>query len=993
MIRRLRHLALGLSSIAVMALLLMSPAPGAAQETGSIAGVVTEQGTSRSLSGAQVDVPGLEVGTLTGSGGSYELSQVPVGTHSVRVTMLGYRAGTAEAVVVAGETTRLDFALQQQAIGLDQIVVTGTVGGAQRRSLGTVLGTVDVADQIEVSPAQNVQELLGGRIADVVVMPGSGNVGTGSATRIRGVSSLTLSNEPLIYIDGVRVNNSTTGGPSIRQGRQVNRLNDINPEDIESIEVIKGPAASTLYGTEASNGVIQIITKKGSAGSPTYNLSISQGATWLMDPSNRVPTVWGPDPDTGELMGVNLYEREANLGQAPFRTGHNQSYDLSIRGGTDQMRYFASVGWGQDNGIVDYNWKNQLSGRSNLSLIPNESWSVDFSLGYMQSETRFAQAAAGWGIWDQLVWGSPQRLNTRTRGMLRATPEVAGEIDSRSDVLRFTGGVNVAHSLTQWFRHRLTLGLDNTEDQSQILFPMNPAGSNYFFGSLSLGDKTAERRRQSFFTVDYSATVEWEANERLLLETSGGFQYYIKQFEDVAASGRFFPAPSVTEIAGAAQTFSSEESLENRTVGVFIQEQVSFDNRLFLTAAVRGDDNSAFGDTFDFVVYPKVSGSWVLSEEGFWSWAWVDQLRLRGAWGQSGQQPDVFAAVRLYEPATGPGDRSVISPSTFGNPDLKPEVGSELEFGFDASFLDERMSVEFTYFDRTTKDAIVQAPVAPSSGFPGSQFINLGEIRSWGASVGLRSRLLDTPNFTWALSTHLATNDNEVVSTGDLGDVILNARQRHREGYPVGAFFIQKVVSADLGPDGTAVNILCAGGAENNHQPVSCEQAPRVYLGTPTPTWEGSVSTDLTFFGDLRLFALVDFRGGHGVTNGDIEASHHTFRNSRAIHEETHPLLLAADQTGFRETSGLYDAGFAKLREVSITYTIPTTIVDRVGASRAQLNVGVRNLARLWRAQEDVFGHPIPDPEVRTPSANLSAYVQTVIPPTSTFTTSLRVTF
>lgn len=979
----------GLAWLLTVALLSIPQGQGVAQQ-GVVAGIVVDALTQRPLAGAQVVIAGTSLGGLSNAAGRFRIEGLP-GDQAITLTvvMLGYRTMSQEARV--GDTN-LRLQLSESAIELDALVVTGTAGGTLKRALGTTVAQVDAAEAVELSPATNLQQLLSGRVAGMAVLAGSGNVGSGSAMRVRGVSSITLANEPLIYIDGVRVNNDTQGGPNIRQGRQVNRLNDLNPEDIESIEVIKGPAAATLYGTEASNGVIQIITKRGRSGAPVFSATIKQGATWMMDPAGKVPTVYSTDPSTGQLLSVNLYENELAAGNAVFRTGHNQSYDMSVSGGTDIVRYFVSGEWGRNEGIVDYNWQDRLGARANVGITPSERFDIDANLGYVQSETRFAQAASGWGIWDQLVWGSPARLETRTRGFLRVTPEAAGEIDSRSEIARFTGGLRLTHRPTSWLNHRLQLGLDHLDEQNQILFPRHPDGSDYFFGSNSLGNKTAERNTDAFYTVDYAATASYAPTAELTLETSAGAQYYVKRFEDVAAQGRFFPAPSVTEISGAAQTFSSEESIENKTLGLYVQEQVGWQNRLFLTAAVRGDDNSAFGQSFDFVVYPKFSASWVVSEESFWNVDWVEQLKVRGAWGKAGQQPDVFAAVRLYNPTTGPGDASVATPNTIGNPDLKPEVGEEIEVGFDASVLDGRMSVAFSYYSQKTKDAIVAKQVAPSSGFSGTQFVNLGELKNWGYELNLDARLVERDEFTWGLGFTYGTNDNEVVSTGGLGTITLNTRQEHREGYPIAAYFAQRVVSADL-VDGEATNILCAGGPENNNQPVDCGEAPKVFLGVPTPTWEGAITTDLTFFRNFRLFALVDFMGGNTIANGDIEASHHTFRNSRAINERIDPVLIGADQTGNRIPNGLYDAGFAKLREVSATYTLPETLADRIGVSRATVSVSARNLATLWRAQDDIAGHPIPDPEVRTPASNLSGYVQTVLPPFSTFETSIRLTF
>jgi outer membrane receptor protein involved in Fe transport len=386
-------------------------------------------------------------------------------------------------------------------------------------------------------------------------------------------------------------------------------------------------------------------------------------------------------------------------------------------------------------------------------------------------------------------------------------------------------------------------------------------------------------------------------------------------------------------VGGAAVTTGFEDIIENKTFGLFVQQQFGYKNRLFLTGALRGDDNSAFGTNYDFVVYPKVSASWVLSDEPFWNLGPVSTLKLRGAYGRAGQQPDVFAAIRLYQPSTGPGDVSVLTPQAVGNPDLKPEQGHELELGFDAGLWNDRVGLALTYYRQRRTDAIVLRRVPPSTGFPGFQFVNLGEVKNQGFEAELNAQVLAGANLGWDFGLKFSTNSNEVVSLGGVPPIAFGSQQ-HREGFPVGAFFERRVISASLDATGQAVNILCdpgpAGGAG-----VPCATAPRVFFGTPTPKWEGAVSSTFTLFKNLQLYGLVDFRGGFMIEHGDIEAMHTAFRNSKAINERTDPILMAYDRLGIIPPVGFFNAGFAKLREVSATYTLPSRLVRSFRVSRA----------------------------------------------------------
>ncbi len=976
------------SVLAVLPRVAIAQEPGAGGRTAVVSGTVIASGSLRPLQGAQLQVAGTTTGTVTDANGRFRLAQLSGTSVSVVVRLIGYSPRTTTLRV--GDTgARVE--LTESVTTLDQVVTTGTPGATQVRAIGNAVSQVSAADVVQTAPVSDVQQLLNARVPGLTILPASGNVGTGGSVRVRGVASLSLSNEPILYIDGVRANNAPDAGPNIRQGRQANRLNDINPEDIESIEVIKGPAAATLYGTEASSGVIQIITKKGRSGAPAFDVAVKQGANWLKDAGSKVPTVYSRDA-TGLLTGINLYEVEKAAGRNPFQTGRSQSYVASLRGGTDLIRYFISGDVDHSGGIVSYNWLDKSSARANLSVVPSTKVTVNGNLGLTRSKTRFGQSAPGWDLWGNIVWGSPSRLSSPTRGFLRVTPEAAGEIETYSGVDRVTGGLQLQYNPFSWLASRLTAGTDIGDETNSILFPRNPAGSSYFFGALSLGQKSVERQRTAYNTLDYAATATFDLPGRLKQwssATSTGIQYYAKRVESVSAVGQQFPAPSVTTIGGAAVTTSGEDIIENKTAGFYVQEQVSRANRLFVTGAVRVDNNSAFGENFNAAIYPKLSGSWVVSEEPFWKLSALSSLKLRAAFGFAGKQPDVFAARRLYQPATGPGNISVLTPQAIGNADLKPEVGQELEVGFDAAVLQDLIGLNVTYFRQRTKDAIVARQVSPSIGFPGFQFVNVGEVSNRGLELASDIRLLERTNLAWRAGLSYATNANEIVRLGGLPPIVIGSGQENREGFPIAGFFAKRIVSSDL-VAGRAQNVKCEGTDGN---PTACATAPRVYWGTPTPTWQGAVNTSLTLWSNLRLYGLVDFRGGHMTAYGDVQAMHTTFRNSLAIHQGTDAILLAYDQLGLTDQTGYFDAGFAKLREISATYTLSPLLARRIGASSTSINVAGRNLATLWVAQQSIYGQNVPDAEVRTPAAGLSAYVQTVVPPLTQLIMTVRLSF
>jgi hypothetical protein len=370
---------------------------------------------------------------------------------------------------------------------------------------------------------------------------------------------------------------------------------------------------------------------------------------------------------------------------------------------------------------------------------------------------------------------------------------------------------------------------------------------------------------------------------------------------------------------------------------------------LFLTGALRKDDNSAFGANFNGALYPKVSGSWVISEEPFWHIGFIDALRLRAAYGQTGQQPSAFAAVRTYGSLPGETGSPGLATGESGNADLGPERGVEWETGLEASLFKGRIALEFNYYNSRTKDAIVGVPTVPSEGFIGTKFVNAGTITNRGIEAMLRARVLDGRNLSWDLTANISKNNNKVeeLAQGLEQINVLVDLVQHHVGYPAFSLFTRRVVSADIGADGIARNVLCDGGPENNNQPMPCSSAPRLFAGPGLPKVEGAVSSTLTLFKRLQLYALVDFKTGHVLWNQD-------YRDrclGNTCREKVFPLEVPATLAAAVQDPGtsaldwaVSDAGFAKLREVSASYILPTKWARVLGAARGSISVAGRNL-------------------------------------------------
>jgi TonB-dependent SusC/RagA subfamily outer membrane receptor len=991
------------------------PLASAGAQTGSVSGFVNDSLTGRPIADASVRAEGTSIASRTNPQGRFTLVGLTGTTVNLVVTHLGHQPVTRSATVGA---TNVAILLPRSTLRLDELVITGQAGNTEVRALGNVVGVVDMSSAQLVTPSKGVQEALSVSVPGLQVQRASGQLGTGGVTRIRGVSSLSLSSEPIIFIDGVRADN-TPGSNSIAftngGGDTPSRINDIDPNDIESIQVLKGPSAATLYGTEASNGVIQIITKRGSAGRPTWTAELRAGANWLPSPEDVYPGVWYKDA-SGNIQHLNLIENDEKRGfGSPFSTGKPVGGTGSVQGGTDVIRYFFSGSYDRDEGIVSYNWQNKLNGTANLSYLSGEKVKIDLSMGYSRSKTRSASATQP--MTTYLIWACPSNSCTAPglrpeddgRGYLAGvTPEAFTEIEGLDNVDRGRLGLTITNRPASWLNHRFTLGGDFTNDESSVYYPR---GSNANFG-FPQGLKLVASDGSSFITADYSATVTAHLGSRLTSQSSGGAQYYHKRFTQISGRGEGFPIRGVNTVSGGGTRQGFEDpnfNLENKTVGLYVQEQLSWNDRLFLIGAVRGDDNSAFGVNYDFVVYPKFSLSWVLSDEPFFKRSsLLSALKLRGAWGKAGQQPNAFAAVQTYGPSVGSAGTPTVTPLNVGNPDLKPEVTQEIEAGFDASLLRDRLSVEFTYYDKLTKDGIFSALNSPSNGFPGNQFINIGEFSNSGFELALDGTVINSGDWRVGLRGSLATNENEIKVLGQdapipntgIGQLV---GAYNVGGFPMGSYFLKKVVSATLTEPGKVTNVMCEGGTNfgrGDGTRVPCDEAPLVFFGAPTPKWLSAFSADVGWR-QWRLAAVAEFQGGHWVSEGNVGASHVFFNNSKAAVEQTDPILVAYQGLADFGGAGIMKAGFGKIRNVSLTYTLPVQWAHSMRATGASITLTGANLGTIWRAQDGTFGAKAQDPEIRVNSGayfggdpNLTnGFTQESWPQYRRFLATVRVTF
>jgi TonB-dependent SusC/RagA subfamily outer membrane receptor len=991
--------------IAVLALLPgATPARAQGGQTGSITGRVTDSTTATGVPSATVQLEGTRFGAIADQEGRFRMPSVAPGVYTAVARRIGYAARRRPVTVTAGQEVVVDFALMPATRSLDEIVVTGTVAGEQRRSLGNAVSDINATDVLQKSQSPELGDLLKARAPGVTIAQNTGRLGGGPNIQIRGLSSMGLNNAPLLYVDGVRVDNSSATGPvqtgfGSQNAQVANRLNDINPEDIESIEIIKGPAAATIYGTEAANGVIQIITKKGNSTHPEWSMNVRAGSIYFRDPEGRLPTNFVPDGE-GNLVPWNGAQAEADSGRKLFNTGSSQLYNLALSGGGLNTQYYVSSTYQFDRGVESNNSTRQFSGHANVNVAATPKLDIGTSLNFVKLNNHLGTDG---GV-SSMLGAEFGHINvfTPARGFFpNQPPELFTSLyDNTDEANRFTGSVTFNHRPIGWFSQRFIAGIDFTSDNGKALERFAPPEFAAFLSPTDAAGVIAQVLRQNtFLTADYSGTATFDLSSSIKSATSIGGQFYRTQTDTSYLGGKGFPAPGVEAISATATPLQShQDRILNTTVGAYGQEQLSWNNRLFLTGALRVDNNSAFGENFKWITYPKVAASWVVNEEPFWHSSFINSLHVRAAYGESGRAPGVFSALRTYSPIQGPLGLNAITANAFGNSDLKPERGKEVEVGFEAQLF-KRLDLDFTYYNKHTVNEIVQQPLAPSTGFPGTQFANVGQVNNHGVELQASFAAITRPNFKWEITGNIATAKNKIVSLGDLPNVI-GVGQNNIVGYSISSYFAQKVVSADRDPKtGGATNIMCDGGPGNG--PVSCDGAPLVYVGQPTPTLTGAVGNTFNIGKRLRLYALVDFRHGNKLYNFIEEARCAAelgigFCEADYKPEKYSPIYLAeldaSAASGGRNDQFIQDDGFAKLREISATYALPEHWIP--GIRTASFTLAAREL-HTWTKYRG------PDPEINYNASAGNAtngpigqnFDQGVLPPLSRITASLNITF
>lgn len=1003
---------------AISAALLATTAAIAAAQ-GTLTGTVTAQ-SGTPLQDARILVVGTSFSTTTGPDGKYTLRRVPVGTADLRVLHVGYQEQKKSVRIIDGQTATLDFVMPISVVQLQEVVTTAT--GEQRRvEVGNAVENVSVSSLIKDAPVRTISDVLAARVPGVMVQAGT-QTGSGQRIRVRGMSSLSLSNEPIFIIDGVRMSSDNASQSFGNGGARFSRLGDISPEDIENVEIVKGPSAATLYGTDAANGVVVITTKKGRAGAARWTLYAEGGIlddrNWYADnytlagvsPSgkplvksgecNLVMVSLGTCVKSGGAKGydsLRVYSPIKDKTVTPLGLGYRNAQGAQIAGGTDAIRFFMSGGRDDEIGVFKLDpyeehrfdslnvtihpWQRRPNTRllnafrGNISAQVNPQFDAALNFGYSTVDALTSNESNNTvGIGSQAFGGPGYRNNGLVSGLTDSlvgyragTPGLIWAEKLQQNVNRMIVSSNLNWRPTSWLQTRANVGTD-LADRVDTRLHMNgegwPLTSTYRDGEARNG-----RTNITNLSADLGATANYNPSRFtwLNLKTTVGTQYNNYRFDQNTASGTTLPPGAKT--AGAGSTPSADESFTlSKTWGIFVEEGAALRDRLFLTAAVRTDQNSAFGTKFQRVYYPKASLSWVISDEGFFphsrGFGAISSLRLRLANGASGVQPGPNDALRTFE-ADKASIKNTDSPvETFdaiGNDSLKPERSVEWEGGFDSRLFGNRIEFDVTYYSKLTHDALIGAIIAPSLGSGATtQRANLGSIKNAGFEITLGGQLLDRRYLGIDFHVSSSLNANKVVSLGTTPPQI-GVTNWTITGYPIGGIWAQPITGwNDKNGDGILtvdeVTIKSDTVFSDDIDPVTGKRTVigvGTFRGYAEPRYLTTFAPGIDLFGHrVRIQSLFDWRGGNKYYNNTerirCTRPNCNGRMNPAASFEEQAMVVASIYSPEKTLDGYYQPGaFVKWREFSTTFELPQRLYSRAGARNASLVFSARNL-KLW---------------------------------------------
>jgi TonB-linked SusC/RagA family outer membrane protein len=901
-------------------------APLAAQARGTVTGRVVDAASQRPVAGANVRVAGSAIGVQSDEEGRFTLRNVPQGARTIQATRIGYQQGTASTTVTAG-TADVTIRMASDPLGLEGIVAIG-YGEQSRRNVTGAIGSIRPSETVESTPTAQVDQILQGRISGVQVTQNSGVPGAAISVRIRGASSISAGNDPLYVIDGVPLIQGNYSGFNDTQGGQdIDALADLNPNDIESMEVLKDASAAAIYGSRASNGVVLITTKKGRAGArpqiefnsyygtqqawrvpgmlntqqyiDLYNEAYANDGytTYLQDPDGDVGAEFVrqfgleddnvPSCDVIETQVAQCDETElpnvnTDWVRTVLRSAPIASLSGSIGGGTERARYFVTGSRFQQDGIVEGYGYERLAGRVNLDYSASDRLSLGTNVAITRGLTNrtrgdntiygpFANAIAS-APWDR-VFGEDGEYNLDT--FIYENPvALARENVAEERSFHVLGNAFANYRLMEGLNARFTVGLDNYDLRSSI------------YDSPIVGPYTGSNGRggvanNNAIKVLTEGTLSFNRDiGRNTLSSVLGVSYEDNTLNTDFVQGEQLPGTAFRQVISAAVITGGEGDITSNTLAsAFGRLSNTFAEKLTVTLNARVDGSSRFGENNRWGIFPSAAVQYRLGEEPFIrDIAAISDLSLRASYGRTGNQEGLgnFASRGLFRGGANYGDRPGIFPSQLPNPDLSWEKTDQLNVGLDLGLFDNRVGVTLDAYSKNTTDLLLTRPIPYSTGF--ALFTeNIGEMRNDGLELTLRGDLFRSTGrgFSWRSELNLSTNRNEVTTLyrGEPINQGIDDVSRIEEGQPLGAFYGWEMVGIFQNEAEVAAHAEQDGAQPGDvkFRDVNGDgvvnASDKTIIGSPWADYQGGWTNSMSFRGfDLNLF--TQFSVGNQIYNG-----------------------------------------------------------------------------------------------------------------------------
>jgi TonB-linked SusC/RagA family outer membrane protein len=952
----------GLASQASSPLPLRTRVPAA---TGSIEGRVTDRESGRPLAGVVIEIPDVGRSVMTDGDGRFRFDAVPAGTVTVRVQQFGYRGVEREVTVASGETVQASFQLAPTVIELEQVVAVA-YGERTRREIGSSIASVS-SERLANVPLAGVDGALQGKAAGVQVVQNAGNPGVGMTVRVRGSSSISASNEPLWVIDGVPMFNEDFSQLGMG-GQNLSAVTGISPGDIESIDILKDAAATAIYGSRGSNGVVMIRTKRGVQGDARITFNHYTG---IQDTPRRLDLLssseyleYFNESATNDGQAANFYGTpgvddviDTDWQDALYRTAAIRNTELGISGGQDRISYYVSANHFDQRGVVGSSGYERMNARANLDVAASERINLSGSLAFTwETIDRVEGDASLSGVVPFAVANQPMfpvRAEDGSFSGLGAGFPPAG--------LNYPNGIAMAALNCAETRTRRTLG--NFEARIQLASPL-ALTSRAGFDVLTLRENQWEDPGvEGLFAsgVDGVAKTGYSTGDRLVLDNyltweppawgdhdftvTAGSSLEITNRESSFVRGEGFSNPHFTRVRNATNIIVGDASEStNRLIGVFSRVDYSLAGRYLFTGNLRADGSSRFGPNNQWGVFPAVSLAWLVSDEDFFPvGSTFEDLRLRISYGVTGTQAISNYPYQGLFGTANYGPESGLAPSSLANPGLKWESTRELNVGLEASLLGGRLGLVTDFYLKRTNDLLLNRPITATTGFSGI-FANVGEVENRG--VELRVSTVNVEPRTvgglgWTSELNISFNRNEVLALFD--DEPFNAGTRSvnrvEVGHPLGAFHMLRF----LGVDPATGDALFSDERE--------------IVGSPHPDFTGGL-TNTVRWGAFDLSAFLQFSYGAEIFNAmrlfadaggwflDNQFRDVLNRWQQPGDETDVPRASYNGASGAREVSSrlLEDGSYLRIQEVTIGYDLPDRFAARLGAASARIYMAAHNL-------------------------------------------------